>query len=201
MKKQSNRLKKETEQPTEMINTLEELSARVEVYLIQQYQPKFMNGDRETRQAIVEMLLSIAQDGFAYKSCLGVANSLLPQASEEEQAVLQKAIGVAADRSGEFEKGQDAHLQALALHRKTAGAFSSQVVADLNDLAWHFERTGDDVQAMRYNEESLQVQKSLWGSDEGPDIAVNYLLKGLIHKKRGELDAAKAFLERAQNLA
>ncbi|MCX5975923.1 MAG: tetratricopeptide repeat protein [Coprothermobacterota bacterium] len=201
MKKRSNLPKKETEQHIETFYSVEDLSARVEEYFLQQYQAKFANGDRETRQAIAEMLLSIAKDGFVYKSCLGVANSLLPQASEEEQAVLQKAIAVAADRNGEFEKGRDAHLRALALHRKTAGAVSSQVVADLNDLAWHFEREGDDVQATRCNEESLQVQKSLWGLDEGPDIATNYLLKGLIHKKRGEMDAAKAFLEKAQNLA
>ena len=124
-----------------------------------------------------------------YEGALLHLTSASAQAGPECQATLEHRLGLVHARRGDWDRA-DRHL-AAALAFATGAAMRARILADRSAIA---ERSGDLVGAERLAREALELAE---GVGDPVGIARSLDLLGILARRRGDVDAARAHLERA----
>jgi tetratricopeptide (TPR) repeat protein len=139
----------------------------------------------ELHGAIGEVLTLLGD----YEGALFHLASAAALAGPEDQAVLEHRQGLVHARRGEWERAEG-HLVA-ALAGTEDPAMRSRMLADRSAIA---DRSGDPATAERFAREALSLAEAV-GDPVGTARSLDLL--GILARRRGDLEGARAVLERA----
>jgi CHAT domain-containing protein/tetratricopeptide (TPR) repeat protein len=149
----------------------------------------------ERAHALNHMADGLTRTGETRRAYEAYQEALTLPLSPHLEAITHDNIGYVLGRMGRLQESLDAHVRALAYFRKAGPRRSEAVV--LSRLAGVWNEVGELTRALEVQQEALDVYRSI---DDRISEARGLNLRAAWLLENGDVDAARAAVERAQTL-